>query len=33
MLKVFEKNVMTRIFGPKRGEATGDWKKLQRAVS
>jgi hypothetical protein len=25
---VFENRVLRRIFGPKRGEATGDWRKL-----
>jgi hypothetical protein len=25
---VFEKRVLSRIFGPKRGEVTGDWRKL-----
>jgi hypothetical protein len=28
-LKVFENTVLRRIFGPKREEATGGWKKLQ----
>jgi uncharacterized membrane protein len=27
-LKVFEKRVLRRIFGPKRDEVTGEWKKL-----
>jgi hypothetical protein len=27
-LRVFEKRVMRRIFGPKRDEVTGDWRKL-----
>jgi hypothetical protein len=27
-LRVFEKRVLRRIFGPKRGEVTGDWRKL-----
>jgi hypothetical protein len=27
-LRVFEKRVLKRIFGPKRGEVTGGWKKL-----
>jgi hypothetical protein len=27
-LKVFENRVLRRIFGPKRDEVTGDWKKL-----
>jgi hypothetical protein len=25
---VFENRVLRRIFGPKRGEVTGDWRKL-----
>jgi hypothetical protein len=28
-LRVFENRVLRRIFGPKRGEATGDWRKLR----
>jgi hypothetical protein len=27
-LRVFEKRVLRRIFGPKRVEVMGDWKKL-----
>jgi len=27
-LRVFEKRVLRRIFGPKRDEVTGDWRKL-----
>jgi hypothetical protein len=27
-LKVFENGVLKRIFGPKRGEMVGDWRKL-----
>jgi hypothetical protein len=27
-LRVFENRVLTRIFGPKRDEVTGDWRKL-----
>jgi hypothetical protein len=27
-LRVFEKRVLRRIFGPKRGEVTGGWRKL-----
>jgi hypothetical protein len=27
-LRVFENRVMRRIFGPKRGEVTGVWRKL-----
>ena len=26
---MFENRVMRRIFGPKRDEVTGDWKRLQ----
>jgi hypothetical protein len=26
-LKAFENRVLRRIFGPKRGEVTGEWKK------
>jgi hypothetical protein len=26
--RVFENRALTRIFGPKRDEATGEWKKL-----
>jgi hypothetical protein len=28
MVRVFENRVLRRIFGPKRGEVTGDWRKL-----
>jgi hypothetical protein len=28
MLRVFENRVMWRVFGPKRDEVTGDWRKL-----
>jgi hypothetical protein len=28
-LRVFENRVLKRIFGPKRDEVTGDWRKLQ----
>jgi len=28
-LKVFETRVLRRIFGPKRDEVTGEWRKLQ----
>jgi hypothetical protein len=28
-LRVFENEVLRRIFGPKRDEITGEWKKLQ----
>jgi len=27
-LRLFEKRVMRRIFGPKRDEVTGEWRKL-----
>jgi hypothetical protein len=27
-LRVFENRKLRRIFGPKRGEVTGEWKKL-----
>ena len=27
-LKVFENRVLRRIFGPKRNEVTGEWRKL-----
>jgi hypothetical protein len=27
-LRVFEKRVLRRIFGPKRNEVTGEWRKL-----
>ena len=27
-LKVFEKRVLMRIFGPKRNEVTGEWRKV-----
>jgi hypothetical protein len=27
-LRVFEKRVLRRIFGPRRDEVTGDWRKL-----
>jgi hypothetical protein len=27
-LRVFENRVLRRIFGPKRGEETGEWRKL-----
>jgi hypothetical protein len=29
---VFENRVLKRIFGPKRDEVTGDWKKLHNKV-
>jgi hypothetical protein len=28
-LTVFENRVLRSIFGPKRGEVTGEWRKLQ----
>jgi hypothetical protein len=28
-LRVFENRVLRRIFGPKRDEATGEWRRLQ----
>jgi hypothetical protein len=28
-LRVFENRVLRRIFGPKRDEVTGDWRKLR----
>jgi len=27
--RVFENRVMRRVFGPKRGEVTGEWRKLR----
>jgi hypothetical protein len=27
-LRVFENRMLRRIFGPKRGEVTGEWRKL-----
>jgi hypothetical protein len=27
-LRVFENRVLKRLFGPKRGEVTGEWRKL-----
>jgi hypothetical protein len=27
-LRAFENRVLTRVFGPKRDEATGEWRKL-----
>jgi hypothetical protein len=27
-LRVFENKVLRRIFGPKRGEVTGEWRRL-----
>jgi len=31
-LRVFENRVLRRIFGPKRDEVTGDWRKLHNEV-
>jgi hypothetical protein len=31
-LRMFENRVLRRIFGPKRGEVTGDWRKLHNEV-
>jgi hypothetical protein len=28
-LRVFENRVLRKIFGPKRDEVTGEWRKLQ----
>ena len=28
MLRVFENRVLRRVFGPKRDEVTGEWRKL-----
>jgi hypothetical protein len=28
-LKIFENRVLRRVFGPKRDEITGEWRKLQ----
>ena len=30
-LKVFEKRALRRVFGPKRDEVTGEWRKLHNA--
>jgi hypothetical protein len=32
-LRVFENRVLRRIFGPKRDEVTGEWRKLQMFVA
>jgi hypothetical protein len=32
-LGVFENRVFLRIFGPKRGEVTGEWRKLHNVAS
>jgi len=29
-LRVFEKRVLRRIFGPKRDEVTGEWRRLHK---
>jgi hypothetical protein len=29
-LRVFENRVLRRVFGPKRDEVTGEWRKLQK---
>jgi hypothetical protein len=31
-LRVFENRVLRRIFGPKRDEVTGEWKRLYEEV-
>ena len=31
-LRVFENRVLRKIFGPKRKEVTGEWRKLQNEV-
>jgi hypothetical protein len=31
-LRVFENRVLRRIFGPKRGEATGEWRRLHKEL-
>ena len=31
-LRVFENRVLKRIFGPKRNEVTGEWRKLRGGV-
>jgi hypothetical protein len=30
---MFENRVLRRIFGPKREEVTGEWRKLRKGVS
>jgi hypothetical protein len=32
VLRVFESRVLRRIFGPKRDEVTGEWRKLLRSL-
>ena len=31
-LRVFEKMMLRRIFGPSRGEVTGEWRRLHRGA-
>jgi hypothetical protein len=31
-LRVFENRVLRRIFGPRRDEVTGDWRKLHKEL-
>jgi hypothetical protein len=31
-LRVFESRVLRRIFGPKKDEVTGEWKRLHKEV-
>jgi hypothetical protein len=31
-MKVFENRVLRRVFGPKRDEVTGKWRKLHRGA-
>ena len=32
-LRVFENRVLRRVFGPKRDEVTGEWRKLHNELS
>ena len=32
-LRVFENRVLRRVFGPKRDEVTGEWRKLHEELS
>jgi hypothetical protein len=32
VLRVFENMMLRRIFGPKRDEVTGEWRKLLRSL-
>ena len=32
MMRVFENRVLMRIFGPKRDEVTGEWRRLHNDV-